>query len=63
MPLSAQAQKDLLRLTPNQPDYMPGLSSAEKKERLARISYQDYLLNLAKVDTTGALVLHALRRG
>jgi spermidine dehydrogenase len=51
MPISERAKKDLLRLEdPNQPDYMPGLSSAQKKERLARMSYRDYLLNVAKVD-------------
>ena len=51
MPISEQAKKDLLRLEdPNQPDYMPGLSSAQKKERLAHISYRDYLLTVAKVD-------------
>ena len=31
-------------------DFMPGLSSSEKKNRLARMSYQDYLLNVVKVD-------------
>ena len=50
-PLSEQAQKDLLRLyDKQQPDYLPGLSSAEKKVRLAKMSYQDFLLNVAKVD-------------
>jgi spermidine dehydrogenase len=50
-PLSATAQKDMLRLfDPAQPDYMPGLSSAEKKLRLAKMSYNDYLLQVAKVD-------------
>ena len=50
-PLSAEAQKDMLRLfDPKQPDYMPGLSSAEKKLRLAKMSYNDYLLNVVKVD-------------
>lgn len=51
MPLSAQARQDMRRLQdPNQPDYMPGLTSAEKKERLARMSLEDYLLNVAKAD-------------
>jgi spermidine dehydrogenase len=51
MPLSAKARQDMVRLQdPNQPDYMPGLSSAEKKERLARMSLEDYLLNVANVD-------------
>src|SRR5262249_54489128 len=50
-PLSPQAQKDMLRLYGGQhPDYMPGLSSADKKSRLAKMSYQDFLLNLVKVD-------------
>lgn len=48
-PLSAQAQQDMQRLY-GRTDYMPGLSSSEKKNRLARMSYQDYLLNVAKVD-------------
>jgi len=51
MPISEQAKRDLLRLSdPAQPDYMAGLSSAQKKDRLARVSYQDYLLNVAKID-------------
>lgn len=50
-PLSAKAQKDLLALYAKpQPDYMPGMSSAEKKARLARMSYTDYLLNVVKAD-------------
>lgn len=50
-PLSDQARKDLLRLfDPDQPDYLPGLTSAEKKLRLARISYDDFLVNYAKAD-------------
>jgi len=51
MPLNEQARKDLVRLYSNdQPDYMPGLSSAEKKLKLAKISYQEYLLKVARVD-------------
>jgi spermidine dehydrogenase len=50
-PLSAQAQKDMLHLySGKHPDYLPGLSPAEKKVRLAKMSYQDFLLNLVKVD-------------
>lgn len=50
-PLSPQAQKDMLRLyDENQPDYMPGVPSDEKKARLARMSYQDFLANIAHVD-------------
>jgi spermidine dehydrogenase len=51
MPISGQAKQDLLRLQdPAQPDYLAGLGQGEKKERLARMSYKDYLLEAAKVD-------------
>ena len=30
-------------------DYMPGLSQSEKKDRLTRMSYKDFLLNVVKV--------------
>jgi spermidine dehydrogenase len=49
-PLSPDARKDLLRLESDAADYMPGLSSAEKKDRLSRMSYKDFLLNVVKVD-------------
>src|SRR5262249_50462202 len=50
-PLSPQAQKDMLRLYAGPHHHcFPGLSSAEKKVRLAKISYQDFLLNIVKVD-------------
>lgn len=49
--LSAQAKRDLLRLRDDQTDYYPGLTSDEKKGRLARISYAHYLTDVAKVDS------------
>lgn len=48
-PLSAQARKDIVRLETADVDYMPGLTSAQKKDRLWRISYKDFLLQFAKV--------------
>jgi spermidine dehydrogenase len=48
-PLSAEAQKDIARLETAQVDYMPGLSNDEKKDRLSRMSYKDFLLKLVKV--------------
>jgi spermidine dehydrogenase len=49
-PLSAAAQKDLARLNEgDHPDYMPGLSESEKMDRLARMSYRDFLLDFVKV--------------
>jgi len=50
-PLSAAARRDLQRLyDAHQPDYLPGLTEGEKKLRLARMSYKDYLLQVARVD-------------
>ena len=49
-PLSDTARRDILRLETDPIDYLPGLSSVEKKTRLSRISYRDYLLSLVKVD-------------
>ena len=54
-PLPDQAKKDIARLeSKEQPDYMAGLSSDEKKQRLVRMSYQDFLLNAAKVHPDAA---------
>ena len=49
-PLSPSAQRDIARIEEAKIDYLPGLSSVEKKARLSRMSYRDYLLNIAKAD-------------
>src|SRR5579863_10697228 len=49
-PLSPAVRRDLLRIETQSVDYFPGLASAEKKDRLSRISYKDFLFNIAKVD-------------
>jgi spermidine dehydrogenase len=46
-PMAEQAKKDLRRLYSEHKDYMPGLSSDEKKARLARMSYATYLTDIA----------------
>jgi spermidine dehydrogenase len=49
-PLAKDAQRDWLRVQSDESvDYMPSLSVDEKKNRLSRISYKDYLLTIAKV--------------
>ena len=48
-PLSEQVRADLIRVHGKNPDYMKGMTAAGKQARLERISYQDYLLNYAKV--------------
>jgi len=50
-PLSDQAKKDMARIySRHQPDYLAGLTASEKQEKLAKMSYTDYLLKVAKVD-------------
>ena len=48
-PLSDAARRDLARIYGKNPDYMAGMTADEKIARLAGISYQDYLLNIAKM--------------
>jgi spermidine dehydrogenase len=45
-PMSARGRADLVRIYGTATDYYPGLSDAAKKDRLARISYRDYLRTL-----------------
>jgi spermidine dehydrogenase len=47
-PLSEQARRDILRIEEGKADPMSGSSQAEKKERLTKISYKDFLLNVWK---------------
>jgi spermidine dehydrogenase len=49
-PLSPEVRPDIVRIQEAKVDYMPGLSSAEKKARLSKISYRDFLLNVVKAD-------------
>jgi spermidine dehydrogenase len=49
-PLSTQAQRDWVRVQLDEKiDYLPGVSPADKKSQLAKMSYRDYLLTVAKV--------------
>jgi spermidine dehydrogenase len=48
-PLAEQAKSDIARLNGEpQRDYMPGLSKEEKIRKLRKMSYKDFLLNVAK---------------
>ncbi len=49
-PFSESAKADYRRLVTEKTDYLPGLSSDEKKARLARMSYNSFLSDLVKVN-------------
>ena len=49
-PLSARAQADIERIETGAVDFMPGLTSAQKKDRLSRMSYAAFLADVVKVD-------------
>ena len=48
-PLSQQAKADYERLLTEEKDYLPNLGSDEKKDRLARMSYNSFLADPVKV--------------
>ena len=49
-PLGDRARQDIARIHEARIDYMPGLTSAEKKARLSRMSYRDFLAKIAHAD-------------
>jgi spermidine dehydrogenase len=49
-PLAENVRKDILRIEHGDEDYLPGLTSAQKKDRLSRISYEHYLLKVVRAD-------------
>jgi spermidine dehydrogenase len=59
-PLSAEVQREIVRLEEDKIDYMPGLASDEKKDRLSRMSYRDFLLNHVELHR-GALPFYQTR--
>jgi len=48
-PLSEQAKADYTRLLTEKKDYLPGLTSDEKKARLSRMNYNSFLTDLVRV--------------
>jgi spermidine dehydrogenase len=62
-PLSDKVRQDLIRLNEAKIDYMPGLSSAEKKAKLARMSYKAFLLDVVKVDPLVAAIYQTRTHG
>ena len=63
-PLSAKARADWRRIQfDDAVDYLPGLTLAEKRERLSRMSYKAYLLDAAKVDPAVASIYQRRTEG
>src|ERR1700685_3368256 len=50
IPISESARKDILRLQHAQIDYMPDLPPEQKRAKLIKTSYKDFLLQYVKVD-------------
>ena len=49
-PLSNSVKRSILKIETGTEDYLPGLTSDQKKDRLWRISYRDYLLHVVQAD-------------
>lgn len=62
-PLADEAKRDLQRLYDEAKNYFPGLSSDEKKAKLARISYAKYLTDIAGVHPDIVKLYQALPHG
>jgi spermidine dehydrogenase len=58
-PMTEKAKRDVRRLYAADSDPVPGLSSSEKKNRLARISYADFLTTMAQIDPQVVTLLQA----
>ena len=48
-PLSEDARRDILTLFVDRTDYLPGLTVEQKIDRLRKMSYQDFILNVVGV--------------
>jgi spermidine dehydrogenase len=62
-PLSARAHQQIIQIQQAKIDYLPGLSSDEKKQRLSRISYETFLRDLVQVEPAVLHYYHARSMG
>ena len=62
-PLSPAARAAVVRINTGMTDYMPGMTSAAKKDALSRISYRDYLLNIVKADPEAVTFYQSATQG
>ncbi len=50
IPLAPEVVRDARRVETTDEDYFPGLTSEQKKDKLSRMSYKKFLLDVVKVD-------------
>jgi spermidine dehydrogenase len=62
-PLSAPAREAIIQIQEGNIDYLPGLSSDDKKQRLSRMSYEAFLRDLVHVETSVLAFYHARTMG
>lgn len=62
-PLSAPARQQIVQIETVKIDYMAGLSSAEKKQRLSRMSYEAFLRDIVKVEPAVLKFYHSRTMG
>jgi spermidine dehydrogenase len=62
-PLSAPARDAIVQIEEGKIDYLPGLSSDDKKQRLSRMSYEAFLRDLVHADPSVLNFYHARTMG
>ena len=62
-PLSAQAREQIAQIQEAKIDYLPGLTSAEKKQRLSRISYEAFLRDMVHAEPAVLRFYNARTKG
>jgi spermidine dehydrogenase len=60
LPIAKAAQHDIIRLQETKVNYFPGLSLEQKRAKLIKISYKDFLLQYVKVHPDVAKVFQAV---
>jgi len=62
-PLSTRARAQIAQIESGLVDYLPGMSSDEKKQRLSRLSYEAFLRDIVQVDPAVLRFYHARTMG
>jgi spermidine dehydrogenase len=62
-PLSVRAREQIAQIQQQKTDYLPGLGSAEKKDRLSRMSYEAFLRDLVGADPSVLKYYHTRTMG